>query len=392
MNRKPRLKVRGPEGPRPFLRGMLAHSLLRHGLSFDEALAIANLARDRLIKLAESSGKDLDISTGELRRFVLRLVEEQYGDDRAHALHSQPPPAEPTILHPKGGVPFSRGLLSQKIAGTGLDPRQAYEVANDVWLELTTLPRADISEPALHALERHALVARHGETFGLRYDAIGMIQRSTKPIVILIGGTTGCGKSTLAMELAYRLGIRKVASTDMIREIMRKLLSPDILPSLHTSPYRVRTHADDPVLSGFLEQAARVEVGITASIRRAVLENFHLIVEGVHIVTPEMIVSEFADKAYVVPVILATLDRHVLESRFVRRGKEQGRKRQAQRHLNSLDDIMRIQEVIVDHADQNDIAIIQNVSFDDATRELLGTITDQLHRMIQSDVGAATGT
>ena len=369
------------------MRGMLTHSLLKHGLPFKDAFAVANIARERLTELAEESGKDLELSTDELRRFVLRLVGETYGDERMQQLQSRPPETEPTIGHPEGQVPFSRGLLSQKLVGTGLDPRAAYEVAQEVWNRLRSRPGALILEGELRALERRILVERHGESFGQRYDTIDLIARSNRPIILLIGGATGCGKSTLALELAYRLGIRKVASTDMIREIMRKLLSPDILPSLHASSYRVAAvHPhDDPAIAGFLEQASRVEVGISASIRRAVLENFHLIVEGVHVVRPEVFVKEFEREAIIVPIILATMDRQVLESRFVRRGKELGGERRSKQYLTALDDIMRIQEFILDRADQYDIPIIQNVSFDDAANELLRTVTDQIHKLIHEE-------
>ncbi len=46
---------------------------------------------------------------------------------------------------------------------------------------------------------------------------------------------------------------------------------------------------------------------------------------------------------------------------------------------------MRIQEFILDRADQYDIPIIQNVSFDDAANELLRTVTDQIHKLIHEE-------
>ncbi|MFW5740315.1 MAG: hypothetical protein ACOC1F_08110 [Myxococcota bacterium] len=365
---------------------MLTHSLLKHGLDFKEAFAVANITRERLMDLAEASESDLELSADELREFVWRLVADKYGEERMRQLASRRPEAEPAIDHPEGQVPFSRGLLSQKLVGTGLDPRAAYEVAQEVFTQLRASPGARIDDQQLRELERRILVEHHGESFGQRYDTIDLIARSNRPIVLLIGGATGCGKSTLAMEIAYRLGIRKVASTDMIREIMRKLLSPDILPSLHASSYRVMLpHPQaDPAIAGFLEQASRVEVGISASIRRAVLENFHLIVEGVHVVRPEVFEQEFRNSAIIVPVTLATMDRSVLESRFIRRSKEIASERRAKRYLAAVDDIMRIQEFVLDHADRNDVPIIQNISFDEAAAELLRTVTDRIHEIVHS--------
>jgi len=168
----------------------------------------------------------------------------------------------------------------------------------------------------------------------------------------------------------------------MIREIMRKLLSPDILPAIHTSSYGYSAaHTqDDPIIAGFVQQMLRVEVGVTAAIRRAVVENFHLVVEGVHVVPPIEAAAEFADQALIIPVILATLDREVLKSRFVRRGKEVGGERRAKRYLRALDDIMKIQEFILELADQHDVPVLENVSFDETASNLLRLITDQIHR------------
>jgi len=43
-------------------------------------------------------------------------------------------------------------------------------------------------------------------------------------IVILLGGSSGTGKSTVASLLAARLGISTVLSTDSIRHIMRNFM------------------------------------------------------------------------------------------------------------------------------------------------------------------------
>ncbi len=383
MSRKASLNVRGPDGTRPFLRGMLTHSLLKQGLTFKEAYSVANAVRQRLPELADRPGEDVEVSAKRLRKLVNQIISETYGAERLNELGQESPRDEPLVEDPEGTVPFSRGLLSQKLIGTGLEPRLAYEVAQEVWVRLRQLPGSRIEGEALRQLAREIVVERQGEAFGKRYDVIEHIDSSNRPIVVLIGGATGCGKSTLATEIAYRLGIRKIASTDMIREIMRKLLSSDILPAIHSSSYlyRARHAADDPILGGYLEQVLRVEVGIAASIRRAVVENFHLIVEGVHVVAPWRVAAEFEKSALIVPVILATLDRTGLESRFVRRGKEKGGQRRSKRYLKSLDDIMRIQDFILEQADLHDVPILENVSFDEAANDLLQLITDYIHRV-----------
>ena len=57
------------------------------------------------------------------------------------------------------------------------------------------------------------------------------------PIVVLIGGATGTGKSTVATEVAYRLGITRVTSTDFVRQTMRAFFSEEFMPSVHYSSF-----------------------------------------------------------------------------------------------------------------------------------------------------------
>jgi 2-phosphoglycerate kinase len=55
-------------------------------------------------------------------------------------------------------------------------------------------------------------------------------QDRKKSTIILLGGTSGTGKSTLASLLASRLGITKVLSTDSIRHLLRNFSSKEDNP------------------------------------------------------------------------------------------------------------------------------------------------------------------
>src|SRR6185369_9824531 len=72
---------------------------------------------------------------------------------------------------------------------------------------------------------------------GLPYSKGLMARELDLPIVLLIGGATGTGKSTVATEVAYRLGITRVSSTDFVRQTMRAFLSPQFMPSIHRSSF-----------------------------------------------------------------------------------------------------------------------------------------------------------
>lgn len=56
-------------------------------------------------------------------------------------------------------------------------------------------------------------------------------------LIILLGGSSGTGKSTLASLLGTRLGISTVLSSDSIRHIRRNFVSREENPILFASTY-----------------------------------------------------------------------------------------------------------------------------------------------------------
>ena len=54
---------------------------------------------------------------------------------------------------------------------------------------------------------------------------------------MLLAGTSGTGKSTLASLLGTRLGISTVLSTDSVRHVMRNFLKEKENPTLFCSTY-----------------------------------------------------------------------------------------------------------------------------------------------------------
>ena len=122
------------------------------------------------------------------------------------------------------------------------------------------------------------------------------------PIILLVGGATGTGKSTIATEAAHRLGITRVTSTDFIRQTMRAFFSPAFMPSVHYSSFEAglaltkaeEDEAGDARLLGFLDQTRNVLVGVEAAIDRSLAEGWSMVLEGVHLV-PGMVAVERED-------------------------------------------------------------------------------------------------
>jgi 2-phosphoglycerate kinase len=199
----------------------------------------------------------------------------------------------------------------------------------------------------------------------------------TKPVILLIGGATGTGKSTVATEAAYRLGITRVTSTDFVRQTMRAFFSEEFMPSIHYSSFeagvalRQPEQADDPVIAGFLEQSRNVLVGVRAAIERALEEGWSMVLEGVHLV-PGMLPR--IDGALVAQCVLAIEDVDAHSGHFVIRDAGSDGLRPHAKYVDRLGDIRRIQEHIVKRARRHGVPVIENSDIEAATGEVLDLV------------------
>src|SRR5581483_3251434 len=202
-------------------------------------------------------------------------------------------------------------------------------------------------------LARKTLGDPDGERAERRLRRLQSFQALDAPVIVLVGGATGTGKSTVAGEVAHRLGITRVASTDFIRQTMRAFFSSEFMPAIHTSSFEAGTVADpdvtgDPTIVGFLEQSRQVCVAVDAAMRRALTEGWSMVLEGVHLV-PGLVTSQLAG-AIVVHVVMQIGDEDVHRMHFHVRDASTGGVRPMAKYLDRLDDIRRIQGSIVSRA------------------------------------------
>jgi 2-phosphoglycerate kinase len=358
---------------RPFMRGILIHSLMARGLSFDEAFRAANEIRDQI----RDRGVVSRLELAELAEQV--LGDKPPGDEVRPA--DLPPPIR--VVREGKGTPFSKGFIAQSLRAAAIDPQDAFEVAQDIERDLRRRGLREIDRTELRRIAHGALRDRLGPQAAERYMVWRKFQQSDRPLILLLGGTSGAGKTSLALEVSNRLGIHRVASTDSIRQIMRLTLSPDLVPLLHTSSYEAHrvlpagAGNQDRVVEGFLGQASIVSVGVRAMIDRAVEENTSLIMDGVSIVPGMIDLDAYAERAHVVFLVVATLDVDAFRARFAARGiGENGRP--PHRYLENLDSILRIQDHILELAEQHGVPIVVNESFDASVLSILRHVTETL--------------
>lgn len=293
------------------------------------------------------------------------------------------------ISDKEGALPFSKGLMASSLMVTGLSPTRAFHVAELIEDELHEAGRNEITRMELTALAEEVLGREEGEKYARNYLRWQVISRINRPLVILLGGATGVGKSTVASQLAGRLGITRVIPTDAVREVMRAMLSEDLAPALHSSSFDadrimhqpLPKKEADPLLVGFREQALTVAVGIRALARRAALERTHLIVEGVHALPTALDPQEFATSAVIVPLLVTVEDEEIHRSHFVARAAEAGQ-RQSNRYVDHFEHIRMIQEYLKSIATEHGSPVIDSYNIDTTLAQVIELVVQEAARQI----------
>jgi 2-phosphoglycerate kinase len=261
-----------------------------------------------------------------------------------------------------GDLPYSRGLMARALIAAGVSAVRAYGLAQRVQDDLTARDQDTVDLDRLEELAQEVLGENEGAQAIRPLRRYELLRDLELPIIVLIGGATGTGKSTVATEVAYRLGITRVTSTDFVRQTMRAFLTRKFMPSIHYSSFEVPS--DDQlgdVVNGFAEQTRNVLIGVRALIERALQEGWSLVLEGVHLV-PGMLPP--VEGAMVVHCVLAIEDRERHEAHFwVRDARSEGL-RPVQKYLDALDDIRLLQDFIVERARSSGAPVVENASIE----------------------------
>jgi 2-phosphoglycerate kinase len=283
---------------------------------------------------------------------------------------------QPLPLGYEDGLPFSKGLLARALVAAGLTADRAYELALAVDADLTASRRQSTTLERLDELAHEVLGEEDGARTMRRLRRYRDLYELDLPVIVLVGGATGTGKSSVATDVAYRLGITRVTSTDFVRQTMRAFFSQEFMPAIHHSSFEAgRAMADEDdedseaVLHGFLEQTRDVLVGVQAAIDRALEEGWSMVLEGVHLV-PGMLPKQI-EGALVVQCVLAIDDPEAHAAHFWIRDSDSEGVRPYEKYLDAFDDIRLVQTYILGRARKHGVPVIRNGNIDDAITELM---------------------
>jgi 2-phosphoglycerate kinase len=287
-----------------------------------------------------------------------------------------------------GDQPYSKGLMARALMRVGVSAVRAYEIARRVETDLLDRKQDTVDLDRLQELADQVLGESEGEKAVARLRRYRDLEELDVPIIVLIGGATGTGKSTVATEVAYRLGITRVTSTDFVRQTLRAFFSPEFMPSIHHSSFdagaglrSAEEEEVDPLLHGFLDQTRNVLVGVNAAIERSLDEGWSTVLEGVHLV-PGMIAP--IHDALVVQCVLAIESEEAHAGHFWIRDIASNGARSLDKYLERLSDIRYLQDYIVERAEKDGVPVIRNTDREGATSavmELVLSAADRLQKV-----------
>ena len=285
---------------------------------------------------------------------------------------------QPLPLGGEDGLPFSKGLMARSLVAAGITADRAYELSLALEADLAKSDRQSVSLERLEELAHESLGPEAGAVAMRRLRRYQDLYDLDLPIILLVGGGTGTGKSSVATDVAYRLGITRVTSTDFVRQTMRAFFSREFMPAIHYSSFEAgRATAEEgeehddigkAVVDGFLEQTRDVLVGVAASIDRALQEGWSMVLEGVHLV-PGMLPP--IENALVVQCVLAINDTEAHASHFWIRDNDSEGMRPYEKYLECFDDIRLVQEYILGRAQRHEVPVIQNANIEEAVVEVM---------------------
>jgi 2-phosphoglycerate kinase len=283
-------------------------------------------------------------------------------------------------------IPYSKGLMARALVVTGLDAERAYLIAHRADRDLAERGATILDLDRLAELAAETIGEDDAQTTVRRLKRLAALQRVEQPLLLLIGGATGTGKSTIATEAAHRLGITRVTSTDFIRQTMRAFFSPEFMPTVHESSFdagaalpEAEREAGDPLIVGFIDQTRHVLVGVQASIDRALEEGWSCVLEGIHLV-PGLLPPQPA-RALLVHVILAIEHEEVHAQHFFARDNDSAGGRPLDRYLDRLGDIRHVQDFVVEEAHKSGVPVVQNEDVERAIGAVMELVFDRAEQV-----------
>jgi 2-phosphoglycerate kinase len=283
------------------------------------------------------------------------------------------------VIRSDYGLPYSKGLMAQSIMAAGVSPERSFALARLIEERLAERGADEVSVVELRRLAEQVLRAEEGEPVMIRFRQWWRLGSLERPLIVLLGGVTGVGKSTLASQLANRLGITRVIATDQVRQVVRAFFSHEFMPAVHHSSFDVGLVLEDladgrePTIAGFLRQVEAIAPGVEALMERAVSERTPMVVEGVHLL-PKAPDPRLRERAITAQALLAVRDEQAHRGHFHMRSVQSPRP--SERYLEAFERIRALQDYLIERAEAAGVPVIDQGGLEPTLKRVMEIVLD----------------
>uniref|UniRef100_M4B5R1 Uncharacterized protein n=1 Tax=Hyaloperonospora arabidopsidis (strain Emoy2) TaxID=559515 RepID=M4B5R1_HYAAE len=235
----------------------------------------------------------------------------------------------------------------------------------------------------------------------LDFEVAKEITQRKESFAVLLGGTSGTGKSTLASLLAARLRLTTILPTDSVRHVLRSFTSKEENPCAFVSTYQAgdalspqlvaalqgdredmspaRLHKK-MVLKGYTMQSESVLEKLDRVLTMFEERKQSLVVEGVHLNMDELL-SLVKKHPTCVPFMIYISNENKHRDRFAVRARHMTIDPQENKYIKHFDNIRIIQRHLCKHADRCLIPKIDNTNVDRSIATIQSTLVRVLRKL-----------
>jgi len=294
-----------------------------------------------------------------------------------------------------------------------------YFLAYTQWKEAYNKEDEDLSRHGdlpdqISLKDLHDLV---GYFFTHTVPGIEKLKGIDNPLIILVTGASGMGKSTISKAIKRTFNIPTSFSSDLIREDVRRLVPKNVWPQVHTSSFKLENETRHDLLKRYeevkgtdKEQAFMQEwqkkvlahyyahsmvilEGVQAALDRQIERNQSVIIEGIPLI-PGALPVEFYQNSNIVQLVITIHNENEHLSRWDKRALEQPDryKEGSQRYKEDFIPIRFITKRLEHMADVSKVKTVVNSDLDTAIQTAVehvgGPIADR-YNFIEDEIRSA---
>lgn len=255
------------------------------------------------------------------------------------------------------------------------------------------IPAITLSSAVFESFARQALESQGyvGESHLIDFNIACEVISKRRSVIVLLGGASGTGKSTLSSLLASRLGIPSMLSTDSIRHILRNVIPREQIPVLFCSTYEAGKFVNSEGLTdkqaciqGYLEQSDKVYEYLVN-----VIEHYHncgnsIVIEGVHLNIGVMkkLMKKFPS---CIPFVIYIKGKKKHMERFAVRSKYMTLDPSVNKYIASFSNIREIQKRFLSKADECLVPKVESSNLDRSLGLCHTTIVRSLRQVYKGE-------